>query len=81
MRRENHRIAGRHIGQFINKNRAFRLQVFDHEFVVYNFVAHINRRAKFFDRALDNGNGAIHAGAKTARRGQHDLFAHERSSL
>ena len=34
--------------------------------VVHNFVAHINRRAEFVECTLDDLDGAVHTGAKTA---------------
>ena len=46
MRRVNQRCALRHIRQVVNKNRAFIAQAIHHKFVVHDFVAHINRRAK-----------------------------------
>jgi len=73
MRAENQDAAGRHIGQLLDEHRAFAAQVIHHEFVVHHLVAHVNRRAVQRQRALDDGNGAIHTGAETARVSQQQV--------
>jgi len=69
MRAENQNAASRHIGQILNEHRAFPAQVIHYEFVMHHFVAHVYRRAVQRQRTLDDGNGAIYAGAETARIG------------
>ena len=71
----NQRRAGRHVGQILDKNRAFFAQVVHHEFVVHHLVPHINRCAEFLQCALDDADGAVHARTEAARIGQHDGFA------
>ena len=80
VRRVDQGRARRHVGQILNENRAFLAQVVHHEFVVDDFVAHVNRRAEFFQRALHDADGSVHARAEAARIGEHDGFAaHEAS--
>jgi len=43
---------------------------------VDDFVAHVDRRAEFFQRALDDGDGAVDAGAETARVGEKNGGGH-----
>ena len=45
--------------------------------VVYDFVAHVDRRAEFFERTINDGDGAIHASAEAARVGEYDGFGLE----
>ena len=58
---------------FLDEHRALGLQAFDHVLVVHDLVPHIDRRAVFLQRALDDLDRAHHAGAETARLGQNDL--------
>ena len=67
--------AGRHFVEFLDENRAALAQVLDDETVVHDFVAHVDRRAQGFDRALDDLDGAIDAGAETSGIGEHDVHA------
>jgi hypothetical protein len=57
----------RHLIEFIDKQRAFGLKLFDHETVMNDFMADIDRPARDFERPLDNLNGAIDTRAKAAR--------------
>jgi hypothetical protein len=59
--------------EFIDKDRALGLQIVDHVGVVDDFMAHVDRRAKTSERLLDDGDRAVHPGAKTARAGEQDL--------
>jgi hypothetical protein len=43
---------------------------------VDDLVAHVDRRAELLERALDDLDRAIDAGAKAARLGEDDLFQH-----
>ena len=67
---EDHRAPGRHLGQFLDEHRALGAQVRDHELVVHDFVAHVDRAAVLGKRALDDFDGALHPGAKAARIGE-----------
>jgi hypothetical protein len=44
---------------------------------VDDFVAHVDRRAEFFQRALDDGDGAVDAGTEAARVGEKDGGRHK----
>ena len=56
--------------EFFDKHRAFVTQTINDEFIVNDFVAHIDRRAPFFDGTFDDLNRAYNARAKPARRSQ-----------
>ena len=63
----------RNLGEILDEMSAFGLQALDHVLVVHDFVAHIDRRAVFLQGALDDLDGADHAGAKTARLSENYL--------
>ena len=63
-----------YVGEVFDEYRAFFAQVVDDEFVVDDFVADVNRCAEFFQRALDDADGAVNAGAEAARVGKDDGF-------
>lgn len=69
---EDHRrgAAGRHLVQFLDEDRALRLQPLDDVFVVYDLVPHIDRRAIDLERPLHRVDGAHDAGAEAARGAQ-----------
>src|SRR5215469_4301517 len=71
VRAEDRHRVGRHFGEVLDKARAFGLQALDHVLVVHDLVAHIDRRAEFLQRPLDDFDGAHDAGAKTTRLGQY----------
>src|SRR5205814_6540150 len=56
----------RHLGEILDEDCAFVLQAFDHVFVVNDLVPHIDRRAIFFERTLDNLDRANDTRAKAA---------------
>ena len=63
------------IGDFVellDEDGALGLEIVDHEPVVHDLVAHIDRRAIERQGPLDDVDGAHHAGAEAARRGQQD---------
>ena len=62
-----------HFVQFLDEARALVLQRVDDMLVVDDLVAHIDGLAILLERALDDVDGAHHAGAKAARLGQDDL--------
>ena len=63
----------RHLVQLLDEHRALGAQVVDHELVVHDLVAHVDRRAVQLERALDDRDGAVDAGAEAARLGEQDL--------
>jgi hypothetical protein len=69
---ENDGGAGGHFGEFLDEDRAFCLEVVDDEGVVDDFVADVDRRAELFQRAFDDGDGAVDAGAEAAGIGEKD---------
>ena len=66
-------LPGRHFGQFLDEHRPLGAQVVTDELVVHDFVPHVDRRAEFFQGALDDGDGALDAGAEAAGVGEEDL--------
>ena len=73
MRTENHNAIVGHFVEFIDENRAALAQIIDNEFVVHDFMAHIDRRTEHIERAIDDFDGAIDTGAKAARIGETNL--------
>ena len=63
----------RDLGEILDKMRALGLEAFDHVLVVHDLMAHIDRRAVLLQGALDDLDGADHAGAKAARLSKYDL--------
>ena len=68
---DGHRVGG-HLGQILDETRALGLQAFDHVLVVHDLVPHVDRRAIFLQRALDDLDGAHDAGAESAWLSQND---------
>jgi hypothetical protein len=56
----------RNFRQILDENSAFVLQAFDHVFIVHDLVAHIDRRAVFLERTLDDLDGTHDARTKAA---------------
>ena len=69
MRAEDHRRAVGHLVEFLHEHRAACLELVDHEPVVDDLVAHIDRRAEPLERALDDLDRPVDTSAKAARRG------------
>jgi hypothetical protein len=65
----------RHLVEFFDKDGAASAQVFDYEFVVDDFMAHINRRPEDFQGTVDDFDRAVHAGAEATGVGEFDLHA------
>jgi len=59
--------TGWNLVQLINKNRTLCAQTVDYEFIVDDFVSHINRRTMLFERQLDDFDRAVNARAKATR--------------
>ena len=73
VRTEYHRPAVGNLVKLVDEHRAHSGQPIDHELVVDDLVADIDRRAVQLDRFLDDGDRAIDPGAKAARRGNQDM--------
>jgi len=73
VRAEDHRGAFRHLREVLDEHRAFLPQVLDHELVVHDLVAHVDRSAVQAQRTLDDFDGAIDAGTETTGVGEQDL--------
>ena len=73
VRRKHDRAAGGDFVQLLDEYRAFRLQIIDHELVVDDLVADVDRRAELRKRLFDDGDRAVDTGAKTAWIGEHDV--------
>ncbi len=73
MRAEDHGGAIGHFVQLLDEHRAVGAQLVDDIAVVHDFVPHVDRRAERFQRALDDGDGAIDAGAEAAGIGEQDV--------
>ena len=73
---EDERRAGRHVGEVLDEDRALLLEVVDDVGVVDDLVADVDRRAELVQRALDDLDRAIDAGAEAARLGEDDFFEH-----
>jgi hypothetical protein len=67
------RAVRRHFVQILDEYRAFGFEVFHDELVVDDFVAHVDRRAVKLERALDDLDRAIDAGAETTGLGENDV--------
>ena len=67
---EDHRGAVRHLVQFVDEDRADDAQPVHHVLVMNHLVPHIDGCAEQRDCALDDVDGAVHAGAETARIGE-----------
>src|SRR5450830_1687279 len=65
----------RHLIEFFDKDGAASAQVFDHEFVVDDFMAHVDRRPEDFQGAVDDFDRPVHAGAEATGVGEFDLHA------
>ncbi|KWV90047.1 hypothetical protein PFLmoz3_00043 [Pseudomonas fluorescens] len=61
--------------EFFDKDRTACAQVFDHELVMHDFVAHINRRPEDFQGAVDDFDRPVHASAEATGVGEFDLHA------
>ena len=72
---EDHDDVVRHLIQLFDENRAASTQVFDDEFVVDHFVAHIDRRPEDFQGAVDDFDRPVHTGAEATGVGEFDLHA------
>jgi hypothetical protein len=70
---ENHDAIVRHLVEFLDEDRAALAQVVDHEAVVHDLVAHVDRRAEDLQRAVDDIDRPVDAGAEAPGIGQLDI--------
>src|SRR6185436_3394068 len=68
----------RNFRQFLYKDGALGAQIIHHILVVYHFVADVDGCAMKLQRALDDVNGTVYAGAEAAGIGEDDLHGPER---
>ena len=71
---EDDALAGGHLVEAFDENRAFLFQRLEHEAVVHDLMAHVERASVGAQRAADGLDGTIDAGAKAARLSQDDFF-------
>ena len=64
MRTEHQSGTDWHVGQIFDKYGTFLAQVINDKLIVDDFVAHINWPTVLLQRALDDFDGTINAGAK-----------------
>ena len=69
---EHRHRAGRDFVELVDEHRPAGAQVLDHVPVVHDLVTDIDRRPVFLERALDDLDRPLHAGAEPARLGQND---------
>ena len=74
MSAENDALAGGHLVEALDKNRAFAFQCLEHEAVVHDLMAHVERASVGTQRTADSLDGTIDAGAESARLSQDDFF-------
>jgi hypothetical protein len=71
VRAENGDRSGGHFRKVFDEARTLGAQAFDDMAVVNDFVTDVYGRAEFRERLLDDIDGPDHAGAETARLGEH----------
>ena len=77
MRAEYQRRTARHISEILDEDGTFFAQIIHDKFVMDDFMTHVNWSAVFFQRPLDDFDGAINTGAKAAWVGEQDFgFTH-----
>ena len=72
---ENYGGAIGNLVEFVDEHGTARAKSVDDESVVHDFVTNEDRRAERFERALDDLDGAVDAGAKSAGIGKYDFHA------
>ena len=76
MGREDDRGALGHLGFRLDEHRATLAQLLDHELVVDDLLADVDRRAVQLEGPLDGLHGTIHSRAIAARRREQQLLGH-----
>src|ERR1043166_6021006 len=72
MRAENSDAARRDLVELVDEPRALGAQPLDHVPVVHDLMPHVDRRAVFLQRALDNLDRALYPGAEATGLREHD---------
>ena len=67
VRAEDHGAARRYLVEVLDEHGALGAEAVDDELVVHDLVAHVDRRAVQLERALDDLDGALDAGAEPSR--------------
>ena len=67
----------RHIIKLIDEYCPCFLETIDNKAVMYDFMAHVNRRTDLFEGALDDFDGPVDTGAESAWIGEEDFHACE----
>jgi hypothetical protein len=70
---EDHGRVVRHLVELVDEDRALLAERLDHEPVVDDLAAHVDRRLAHRQRQLDDVDRALDAGAKSTRPRQEDL--------
>ena len=73
MRREDAGCAVGNLVDLLDEDGTLGAQVIDDEAIVYDLVPHVDRRAQRLERALDDLDGPVDAGAEAPWIGQQDL--------
>src|SRR5579859_851203 len=80
MCREDRRCSGGDLARVLDKHGASGAKVVDHDLVVDNLVAHVDRSrvawGAVVERQLDRANRALDTGAEAARCGEEDSERH-----
>ncbi len=73
VRRKHDDAAGRYLGELLDEDGTFGLEVVDDVPVVDDLVAHVDRRAELRERLLDDRDRTIDTGAEPAGIGEQDV--------
>ena len=65
-----HRKSFRYLVKLLNEHGTLSAEFIHDIFIVDDFMSYIDGRPELLDRLFDNFNGAVHAGAETARAGE-----------
>ena len=71
---EDHGRPVRHLVELVDEVGALGPKGLDHVPVVHDLLADVHGVRAHLQRELDDVDGAVHARAKTARSGEHDLL-------
>jgi hypothetical protein len=78
--REHQGRPRRHLGEFLDEDRALGLEVVHHVGVVHDLVPHIDGGAELGQRLLHDLDGPVHAGAEAPWFGQHNVLQRHHST-
>ena len=77
---EDHGRTVGYVVELLDEHRAHAAQAIDDEAVVHDLVTHVDRRTEQHDRALDDVDRTVDAGAESARIGEQHLHARCRNA-